>query len=337
MRCRPAMVFRAIALGTLVVLGVPGVAAATSPAIASANPASDLRDGQTIAISGAGFDPDAQVGMVECLIGATGTAQCDLAGIRFTTTDAAGSLSSQFTVTRVINVGGALTDCATPNACVLGLQESANPTVSATVALSFEDVPIVAPAVTVGPSTGLLDAQTVEVEGSGFTPGATVALLECPADSLLVSDCDFSTGLFVQADGGGTISTTYRVVRIITVTGTSLDCAEPLACVLGVGNVDDFAQRSVIALSFANLPMPVPTPPPAPSAPAPSTPPVGALAMTGFAPAPLVGFGGGLVVAGMIALFAGRRRPGVPRPSPYRLDGVAPFRAGRGIGHDRGP
>ena len=324
MRCRTAMVLRAMGLATLVVLSLPGVAGATGLVTASANPASDLLDGQTITLTGTGFDPVAQVGMVECLTGATGTAQCDLVGLRFTTTDASGALSSQFTVTRVINVDGALTDCATPNACVLGLEETDNSVVSVSVPLSFEDVPIVAPVVTADPSSGLLDAQAVAVRGSGFTPGATVALLECPASSVLVSDCDFSTGLFVDADGGGTVSTTYRVVRVITVSGTSLDCAEPLACVLSVGNVDDFDQRGLIALSFANAPIPSPIaapgpPPPAPSAPPPTPAPVGILAMTGFAPGPLVAFGGGLVVAGMSAVWIGRRRrsslsrpPGVP-------------------------
>jgi hypothetical protein len=319
MRCRTAMVLRAMALATLVALSLSGVATATGLVTASANPASGLLDGQTITLSGTGFDPLAQVGMVECLTGTTGTAQCDLAGLRFTTTDASGSLSSQFTVTRVINVGGVLTDCATPNACVLGLEETDDPAVSATIALSFADVPIVAPVVTVDPSSGLLDAQAVAVEGSGFTPEATVALLECPAGSVLVSDCDFSTVLFVHADGGGMVSTAYGVVRVITVGGSSLDCAEPLACVLSVGNVDDFDQRSLVALSFAEVAIPAPVtapgpPPAAPSASPPAPAPVGVLAMTGFAPGPLVGLGGGLLLAGMTALRVGRRRRSSPPP-----------------------
>jgi hypothetical protein len=322
MRCRTAMVLRAMALATLVVLSQSGVAAAAGSVTASANPSSDLLDGQTITLSGTGFDPAAQVGMAECLTGATGTAQCDLAGLRFTTTDASGSLSSQFTVTRVINVGGVLTDCATPNACVLGLEQTDNAAVSVSVPLSFEDVPIVAPVVTVDPSSGLLDAQAVAVEGSGFTPGATIALLECPAGSVLVSGCDFSTGLFEQADGAGMVGTTYGVVRVITVGGASLDCAGPPTCVLSVGNVDDFDQRSLVPLSFAAAPIPSPVaapgpPPAAPSAPAPA--PIGVLAMTGFAPAPLISFGGGLAVAGTGAIVVGRRRrsslspPGIPR------------------------
>jgi hypothetical protein len=308
---RQAFVLGAFALATVVALAIPGVATASSSPSGSATPASNLHDGQVIAVAGVGFDPDAQVGVVECLTGAVSTGQCDLAGIHFTTTDGSGSLAFEFTVTRVINVGGSLTDCATPDACILGMEETANQTESATVALSFENVPIVPPTVTVTPSTGLLDQQTVEVAGTGYTPGATVALIECPAGSAAVSACDFSTGLFVTADGSGAIDTPYRAVRAITVNGASLDCATPMACAVSVGNVDDFDQRSLVPISFENLPIPIPNPVGVSTAPPPVTPsgapPVATLALTGISLWPLVRFGGTLVIAGVIVM------QGVPR------------------------
>jgi hypothetical protein len=286
-------------------------------------PAGGLLDGQSVTVTGAGFDPEAQVGLAECLTGAVGPATCDVTGDRFATTDASGSFSSAFRVTRVINVAGSLTDCATAGACVLGLEEPADPAVTATVPLSFADVAIVAPTVTVSPSTGLVDQQVVQVAGSGFTVGSTVALLECPAGSTEVSACDLSTILIVTADTTGAIATPYKAVRVITVGGTGLDCSAPAACVLSAGNVDDFDQRSLVAISFAGLAAPPPTPPTAPTPPAT----VPTLAVTGSSPASLVVVGGALLTGGLIIMLGatgfGRLRRGS-------------FGAGRPFGHDQG-
>jgi hypothetical protein len=353
-RRRRAAVLWAVALAAGAALWAPGLAGASGAPTGMATPSTGLRDGQIVTVSGAGFDPGSQVGMVECLTGATDTSRCDLLGLHFATTDGAGSFSSPFVVNRVINVGGALTDCATADACVLGLAEAGGPPASVAIPLSFLDVPIVPPAVTVTPSAGLLDRQIVDVGGTEFNPGATVALLECPADSTAISDCDFSTGLFVVADGSGAIATPYTVSRVITVAGASVDCAAPPACVLGVGNVDDFEQRSVVALSFQGSPIPVPPPvstPPPPVSPSPPSAglPGPTLAMTGLSPWPLLRFGGALVLAGALAMLV------VPRPSSARRarpavrggrSGVGPSASGsvelpRGpggpVGHDREP
>ncbi|HXQ18293.1 MAG TPA: neocarzinostatin apoprotein domain-containing protein [Acidimicrobiales bacterium] len=254
MRRHSAVGFGAVALAAFVTLAAPGVGTAVGAAIGSATPAVNLRDGQTISLTGTGFDPAAQVGMTECVSGAVGIAQCDLAGIRFANTDESGSFATDFRVTRVIDVAGTLTDCAAPDACVVGIEETNNQAVTATVSISFENLPIVPPAVTVDPAADLATGQAVEVIGAGFTPSATVVLVECPANSALISDCDLFTGLFVKADGGGTVDTEYPVVEVISVNGSSLDCATAPTCVLSVGNVDDFAQRSVVPISFGTPP-----------------------------------------------------------------------------------
>jgi hypothetical protein len=328
MRLRAAAVVPVVALVSVFAFGWFGAAGAAGAASGAVTPTAGLLDGQSVTVTGAGFDPDAQVGMAECLTGTVGTAECDLAGDRFVTTDASGSFSSAFRVTRFINVGGSLTDCATAGACVLGLEETDAP-VTATVPLSFADVPIVAPTVTVNPSTDLVDQQVVQVAGSGFTAGATVALLECPAGSTAVSACDFSTILIVTADATGAIDTPYSAVRVITVGGASLDCATPAACVLSAGNVDDFDQRILAAISFASLlapPSGVPAPVGPPAAPTPPAP-IPTLAMTGSSSASLVLVGGGLLVAGLLTMLAA---------SGFGMLRRGPFRAGRPFGHDRG-
>jgi hypothetical protein len=304
-------------LGGVLALGVP--AAASGVPSGSATPATSLVDGQVITVTGAGFDGGAAVGVAECLTGAVDSADCDLQGVRFATTDATGSFTLQYEVTRVINVNGVLTDCAVTDTCILGLAESANPSVPVSVPISFEDVPIIQPVVGVNPSIDLADGTTVEVSGSGFTPEATVALVECPASNLAESACDFSTGLFVQADASGSLSAAYRVLRDITSDGTNLDCSVPGTCVLSVGNVDDFDQRSVVPISFASALTAPPTAPPTAALPGssgavgPSTTSTHQLAMTGFAPWALVRFGGGLVVMGLLALYGGLRGRGSRR------------------------
>jgi hypothetical protein len=308
-------------LGGVLAFGIP--AAANVVPSGSATPATNLVDGQVITVTGAGFDVEAQVGVAECLTGAVDSTECDLQGVHFAMTDGTGSFTLQYEVTRVINVNGVLTDCAMPDACVLGLAESANPSVPVSVPISFENVPILQPVVGVNPSTDLQDGTTVEVSGSGFTPGATIALLECPESGLAVSACDFSTGLFVPADASGSLEVSYRVVRDITSDGTDLDCSVPATCVLSVGNVDDFDQRSVVAISFATQVTPTPTTPPTAVQPGPSgasgppTTSTNQLAMTGFAPWGLLRFGGGLVVVGLLGLSGGLRGRGSRRrPAP---------------------
>jgi hypothetical protein len=138
------------------------------------------------------------------------------------------------------------------------------------------------------------------------------------------------TILIVTADPTGAVDTAYRAVRVITVNGASLDCAAPTACALSAGNIDDFDQRSLVAVSFAGLPVPGPGAPPpvGPAAAAPPPAPVATLAMTGSTPGPLVAVGGGLLALGLFAMLGatglGRRR---------RI----PFRADRPFGHDRVP
>src|SRR5580658_6957164 len=106
MRVRAAAVAPSVAVLSMVVFGSFGSAGAAAAARAALTPAAGLLDGQSVVVSGAGFDPDVQVGMAECLTGTVGTAECDPAGVHFTTTDGSGSFSTPVRVTRVINVAG---------------------------------------------------------------------------------------------------------------------------------------------------------------------------------------------------------------------------------------
>ena len=112
--------------------------------------------------------------------------------------------------------------------------------------------------VTVTPDTALVDAQTVSVSASGYTPNAGLAVIECTAAAVSESDCDLSTLLLTNADGSGNLSTSYDVFRQIFPGSNpgGLDCA-PSGCVLAVANIGDQTEAASAPLAFdAGVPLP---------------------------------------------------------------------------------
>jgi hypothetical protein len=135
--------------------------------------------------------------------------------------------------------------------------------VLATVCALFGVVLAASPAsaaqtVSVSPNTALVDGQPVTVMAGGFTPGASLAVIECTAGFASVDDCDVSTALFPQADASGNLSTPYNVFRVISTTNTpSTDCA-PANCVLLVADIND---QTMVASQVLNFDASVPPPP----------------------------------------------------------------------------
>jgi hypothetical protein len=100
-----------------------------------------------------------------------------------------------------------------------------------------------APMISVSPSTGLLDGQTVTVSGTGFRPLATVYVATCPPTATQPLDCDESNFASLGADVDGSVTITYTVHRLIRPSsdpgGAPLDCAH-VACRIGATD-DPFA------------------------------------------------------------------------------------------------
>ena len=99
---------------------------------------------------------------------------------------------------------------------------------------------VAATSITVTPSTGLVDGETVTVTGSGWAPGDTVyyceAVLVDPPSS---NDCG-TVIKNVTADGAGNFSVPVVIERIITPFGRPpVDCAAPVqTCVFGAARLD---------------------------------------------------------------------------------------------------
>ncbi len=116
------------------------------------------------------------------------------------------------------------------------------------------------PSITVTPSTGLVDGQTVTVAGTGFTVPPSLFLLigECAnVASPGYNDCD-ATKVSTFLLGTNDFVETYKVARFITtVSQGTIDCAVPNACLLGAQefNLQFFVNQDAFApIAFAPPP-----------------------------------------------------------------------------------
>ncbi|MGH9016527.1 MAG: neocarzinostatin apoprotein domain-containing protein, partial [Acidimicrobiales bacterium] len=198
----------------------PKPAPVAGNATVTADPSTDLLDGQTVAVTASGLKAKELYGIIDCTTGATDISNCDISTILdIEPADATGSISTSVTVNRFIapEASGTQVDCATADACVLAVAPG-DGTIAASTPLAFSDVAVVSPAVTADPSTGLLDQQTISVGATGFPGAATVAFVECPASTPVEdfeSDCDPSTVSVDETDGSGDVSASYLVTRVI--------------------------------------------------------------------------------------------------------------------------
>ena len=104
-------------------------------------PATGLHDAQTVSVSGTGYKPNEQLGVVECADKGdqTGAGDCDLGNIKVTNASASGTVTGfQFTVHKG-PFGGNHIVCGSPTPCLVSLAEAgvAAPHEVATMQLAF--------------------------------------------------------------------------------------------------------------------------------------------------------------------------------------------------------
>ncbi|MGI9604424.1 MAG: neocarzinostatin apoprotein domain-containing protein [Acidimicrobiales bacterium] len=97
------------------------------------------------------------------------------------------------------------------------------------------------PAITIDPAEGAASGSEVSVLVSGFPPGETIAIGQCPteaAEAGNVFGCNLGTAFGVVAGADGTADGQLEVVRYLNHGGTWIDCATPGECVVGAATLD---------------------------------------------------------------------------------------------------
>lgn len=121
------------------------------------------------------------------------------------------------------------------------------------------------PVVTAQPATGLVDGQSIQVSGSGFGPSVSVAVGECESGATTADQCSVSGATVVTTASDGTFTTPFTVSRTIDVGGSSIDCSQAGACVIGAGELPALTTFATVPIAFAAVAPPAPTPPSSPT------------------------------------------------------------------------
>jgi hypothetical protein len=235
-------------------LGGSPVGAPSGTPTLTADPSTGLLDGQSISVSGSGLAAKNDDLLAECVTGATSPVEsCDVETVKTVKTGASGSFTTSYTAVRMIEVGGSSStvDCATADACILVVIDG-NLSILAGTPISFADVVVVPPTVTAVPDSGLLDGQKITVSGTNWSPGALIALGECPVNG---SVCGFITSgkRGITVGSAGTFSGSFTVSRFIEGEDGVLDCAQPSTCLLEAVNAGDPDQTATTPITFADV------------------------------------------------------------------------------------
>jgi hypothetical protein len=115
-----------------------------------------------------------------------------------------------------------------------------NTTLAATTLAPTTEAPTTtAPAakqtVTVTPSDGLKDGQTVHVVAKGYTPGANRGVIECKDNAAGAGDCDLGAIKPGVVDATGTLTMDFKVKK--TFGSNNIVCSATTQCILDVNDL----------------------------------------------------------------------------------------------------
>ena len=247
-RCKALAVLASVAVACPMMLA--GSASAAAPPAISATPRTDLTNLQTITITGSGFTPGATVGLAQCRMG-----ECAAIPFwAFTNADASGNISRSLTIRTTVQ-GSATTWSCLNVSCFVSAFQGPSFAFAVGVPIWFRNTTgsVADRAITVTPSSGLVDGQTVAVTGvslyDGFTP-----LFECITSP--VAACSPATTI-ATATGDGSFSTTFTVHRefeatILNSTETfQVNCVDPAnstGCQIAVSQGGEFTPEWIYAV-----------------------------------------------------------------------------------------
>jgi Ca2+-binding RTX toxin-like protein len=111
---------------------------------------------------------------------------------------------------------------------------------------------LTAPALELDQPTDLVDGQQVTVTGTGFAPGAQVAVHQCHSAPVGPVDCDLGTVATAEVDEAGAFSLHHQVFVFMNDWAGPVDCRIAPGCVLAAGVGFDGGTSTVAApIAFA--------------------------------------------------------------------------------------
>jgi hypothetical protein len=246
----------------------PSASLLPAPALVVA-PASEVRDGQVLHLTGERFLPWHVLVPVLCLPDPQTVDDCDAAGAFSNDFQATshGDIDTEIAAVAAFQTGnGAQVDCRA-TACEIALfnllwgnQLRGGPPVAA-AGVSFDpsgDL-LGEPLITAHPTSQLPEEVSIEVRGRGFRPLSTIEVVVCPVDNFAgdgrsLVHCDFNRREILISSRDGEIETTLRVRRsYVGISGVSVperivDCSTE-RCALGARDPRG-GSAAVIPLDF---------------------------------------------------------------------------------------
>ncbi|MGZ4727511.1 MAG: neocarzinostatin apoprotein domain-containing protein [Acidimicrobiales bacterium] len=219
-------------------------------------PSTGLIDGQAVHVSATGLGANTGWAMEQCVQNHL-IEGCDPSTATYGGTDASGNFSTDVAVRTILHTQIGTIDCRTnAEACVLGASTTGGPTGAVSAVLGFDPSgPLLPPPVVhATPDTGLIDAQTVAVDGTGFRPGSTyLEIRQCTSGATQVSQCHSgSYQNYYPVNPDGSFHSSTRVHGLLATDGGAIvDCRlSPTACVLMVGTFYDGFDAVAAAIAF---------------------------------------------------------------------------------------
>ncbi|HJQ02320.1 MAG TPA: neocarzinostatin apoprotein domain-containing protein [Jatrophihabitans sp.] len=130
---------------------------------------------------------------------------------------------------------------------------SSAPTATVTSGQSNSSPATGQPSAKVTPATGLADRQRVQVDGSGFTPGESLQVIECADKGTKTGpgDCNLTGMTPTTADGVGRVSVVLTVLRG-PFGGNNIVCSAKQPCLVSVTQASlTPSQEADVPIAFA--------------------------------------------------------------------------------------
>jgi hypothetical protein len=178
----------------------PGGALLPPPTL-TVDPDADLLDGDAVELDGAGFDHERGFSVNQCPATARSFQDCLRGIFRFGWTDDTGLIGGYLGVlAKFVDGRNRTVDCRV-EACEVVVAHGDFGR-HARAALHFDpDAPLLDPAITVSPATGLEDGETVTVTGTNWPHDQPVLIQQCPYGEHEYEACDWDTGGFAWPEG----------------------------------------------------------------------------------------------------------------------------------------